>query len=129
MLKKICLGAAIAWAGVILYLCLIRISELPAITIPYLDKAVHAFFYFVFCILWFYALRFSYRTKKRSKILWIVFLLSLGFGITVELFQNYFTIYRSGDVLDVLANTSGSLLAILMITTLDKKDFLSKITI
>jgi VanZ family protein len=129
VLKKICLAAAFGWAGVILYLCLIRMSELPAVTIPYLDKGVHAFFYFVFTVLWFYALRFYYDKQSRSKLLWIVFLLSLGFGIAVELFQTYFTVYRSGDVLDVLANTTGSLIAILLITTLDKKDFLSKISI
>ncbi|MEO8253177.1 MAG: VanZ family protein [Flavobacterium sp.] len=128
MLKKICLGAAFVWAAIILYLCLIRMSEFPAITIPYLDKAVHAFFYFVFTILWFYALRFYYNKQSRTKLLGIVFLLALIFGATVELFQNYFTVYRSGDVTDVLANASGSIIAILIITTLDKKDFLSKIS-
>ncbi|MFA9190833.1 VanZ family protein [Flavobacterium sp. FZUC8N2.13] len=127
MLKKICLGAAFFWAGIILYLCLIRISELPALSIPYIDKLLHAFFYFVFSLLWFYALRFNSRSKSRAKILWIVFFLSLFFGIAIELFQTYLTTYRSGDILDVLANMSGTLLAILIIIILDKKDFLSKI--
>lgn len=128
MLKKICLGAAFIWTGIILYLCLVRMSELPAITIPYVDKIVHAFFYFLFSILWFYALRFYFDKQRRAKLLMIVFFLALFFGIAIELFQNYLTTYRNGDVLDVIANTSGSLLAIFVIILLDKKDFLSKIS-
>ncbi len=128
MLKKICLGTALSWAAIILYLCLIRISELPAIEIPYMDKFIHAFFYFVFSLLWFYALRFYFRNQSRTKLLRIVFLMALVFGIAIELFQTFFTIYRSGDVTDVFANMSGSLLAILVIQFLDKNDFLYEIS-
>lgn len=121
MLKKLSLGAALFWAGVILYLCLIKISELPEIKIPYIDKFIHAFFYFVFSLLWFYALRFYFRKQSRAKLLRIVFFMALFFGIAIELFQNYFTLYRSGDITDVVANTSGSLVAIVIIRFLDKK--------
>lgn len=127
MLKKISLGAALFWAAVISYLCLIRISELPEIKILYVDKILHAFFYFIFSILWFYALRFNSRKQNRTQLLIKVFLLSLLFGIAIELFQTFLTTYRSGDIIDVLANTSGTLLAFLLITTIDKNDFLSKI--
>lgn len=53
--------------------------------------------------------------------------MSLFFGIMIELFQSYFTDTRSGDIMDVLANTTGSLLAILAIKILDKNGFLRKI--
>lgn len=127
VLKKISLSAALSWAVFILYLCLIRISELPEIKISYIDKYIHAFFYFVFSVLWFYAFRFYFRKQKRAKLLGIVFIVSLAFGSTIELFQTYFTTYRSGDVTDIFANTSGTLLAILCIVFLDKNDFLSNI--
>ncbi|SHL36845.1 VanZ like family protein [Flavobacterium flevense] len=120
MLKKICLGIALLWTGIILYMCLVRMSELPAITIPYVDKFVHAFFYFVFSALWFYALRFYFKKQSQAKLLKIVFLMAFLFGIAIELFQNYLTTYRSGDPLDVFANTSGSLLAVLTIAFLEK---------
>jgi VanZ family protein len=126
VLKKICLGAALSWAAVILYLCLIRISELPEIKILYIDKIIHAFFYFVFSILWFYALRFYFKKQSSSKLLRVVFVMALLFGIAIELFQTYFTTFRNGDVRDVLANTTGALLAIIMIKLLDKKVFLCK---
>jgi VanZ family protein len=126
VLKKICLGAALSWAAVILYLCLIRISELPEIKILYIDKIIHAFFYFVFSILWFYALRFYFKKQSSSKLLRVVFVMALLFGIAIELFQTYFTTFRNGDVRDVLANTTGVLLAITMIKLLDKKGFLCR---
>jgi VanZ family protein len=93
-----------------------------------MDKFIHAFFYFVFSLLWFYALRFYFRNQSRAKLLRIVFLMALVFGIAIELFQTFFTIYRSGDVTDVFANMSGSLLAILVIQFLDKNDFLYEIS-
>ena len=127
MLKKLSLGAAFSLTGAILYLCLIRISNLPEVKIAYFDKYVHTFFYFVFTLLWFYAFRFYFRKQSRSKLLGIVFLMSLTFGIAIELFQTYFTTYRSGDVTDVFANTFGTLLAVLCICTFDKKDFLSEV--
>ena len=128
MLKKISLGAAIIWAGIILYMCLIRISELPEVKIPYIDKVVHTFFYFVFSLLWFFALRFSFEKQSQAKLLRLVFLIAFLFGIAIELFQAFFTTYRSGDVTDVVANTFGILLAIVLIRFLDKNDFLSKIS-
>lgn len=128
MLKKISLGAALSWAAFILYLCLIRISEMPEVKVPYIDKFIHAFFYLVFSLLWFYALRFYYRKQSRTKLLKIVFFMALLFGIAIELFQTFFTTYRSGDITDVFANTTGSLLAILIIQFFDKNDFLSKIS-
>lgn len=121
MLKKICLGAALAWTGNIIYLCLIKASELPQITIPYIDKYVHAVFHFVFSLLWFYAFRFSFKTVHRVKLLSIVFVMSLVFGIAIELFQTYLTVTRNGDAVDVLANSTGVLLAILTIQILNKK--------
>ncbi|MEL1239543.1 VanZ family protein [Flavobacterium flavipallidum] len=127
MLKKITLGAAVFWAAEILYLCLIRISEMPEIKISYIDKYMHAFFYFVFSVLWFYAFRFYFKKQSRSKLLVIVFVMSLIFGIAIELFQTYFTTYRNGDISDVIANTAGSILAVLCIYFFDKNDFLSHI--
>ncbi|MES2240375.1 MAG: VanZ family protein [Bacteroidota bacterium] len=127
VLKKISLGAALFWTGFILYLCLIRASDLPSVTIPYIDKCVHFVFHFVFSILWFLVLEFYFKDQKPSKLLGIVFFMSLSFGITIELFQTYFTVTRNGDVLDVLANSSGALLAILVLTFLDKRGFFSKI--
>ncbi|GGA78828.1 hypothetical protein GCM10008015_19470 [Flavobacterium palustre] len=126
MLKKICIGAALCWTVNILYLCLIRISELPEIKISYIDKYIHAFFYFVFSVLWFYALRFYLKKTNSTKLFVIVFLMAFVLGVAIELFQTFLTSSRSGDVVDVVANTSGSLLAILFIKLLGENRFLIK---
>lgn len=120
MLKRIFLGGALFWTGFILYLCLIRASNLPSVTIPYIDKCVHFVFHFVFSILWFLVLDFYFKSQRRNKLLGIVFLMSLCFGIAIELFQTFFTVTRNGDVIDVFANSAGSLLAILILGFLDK---------
>ena len=120
MLKSIFLGGALFWTGFILYLCLIRASNLPSVTIPYIDKCVHFVFHFVFSILWFLVLDFYFKNQSRNKLLGIVFLMSLCFGIAIELFQTFFTVTRNGDVIDVFANSTGSLLAILTLVFLDK---------
>ncbi|HTG67405.1 MAG TPA: VanZ family protein [Flavobacterium sp.] len=120
MLKRIFLGGALFWTGFILYLCLIRASNLPSVTIPYIDKCVHFVFHFVFSILWFLVLDFYFKNQRRNKLLGIVFLMSLCFGIAIELFQTFFTVTRNGDVIDVFANSTGSLLAILILDFLDK---------
>lgn len=127
MLKKVCLGLALSWTGIILYLCLVRLSGLPAENIPNVDKYVHAFFYFVFSLLWFLTLHFYFKNQNRRKLLGIVFFVSLFFGIMIELFQTFFTLFRNGDVADVLANTTGALLAIFVIKIVDKNGFLDKI--
>lgn len=123
VLKKISLGVAFSWAAVILYVCLIRISEVPTIKIANFDKYIHAFFYFVFSALWFFALRLYFKKWSRNQVLGAVFLMSLLFGIAIELFQAFFTTYRSGDIADVFANTAGTLLALVSISILVKKSF------
>jgi glycopeptide antibiotics resistance protein len=123
VLKKISLGVAFSWAAVILYVCLIRISEVPTIKIANFDKYIHAFFYFVFSTLWFFALRLYFKKWSRNQVLGVVFLMSLLFGIAIELFQAFFTTYRSGDIADVFANTAGTLLALVSISILVKKSF------
>lgn len=128
MLKKICLGVALSWTVLIMYLCLIQSSDLPQIKIPNIDKCVHAFFYLVFSMLWFYVLRFYFKNQSNAALFKIVFFMSLLFGIGIELFQAFFTTSRNGDVADVLANVSGSLLAIILIHFLDKNIFSSKIS-
>lgn len=57
----------------------------------------------------------------------ISFLLSVFFGVSIELLQKYLTTTRNGDVLDVLANTSGAIIAVFGIIILSKYNRLNKI--
>lgn len=80
-------------------------------SIPNLDKIVHAFFHFSFIILWFLFFKKHYKEANSNKLLIITVLLSISFGIAIEILQELFTTTRKADVFDVLANFSGAMLA------------------
>ena len=115
MAKKIILGAAILWTLAIAILCLIQINDLPnfpSVPIPGKDKYVHFTFHFVFTLLWS-----SYLLKVQKSIiiktLFKILLVSVVYGVLIELLQGEFTATRKADILDVLANTTGATFAVI----------------
>lgn len=104
------------WTLLIAFLCLVSFNNLPSVGIQSADKYVHFTFHFVFTILWFLYLKKKYSIRKPLKeIVLKVFLASFLYGVLIEIAQSLFTATRQGDVLDVLANTSGTISAILVI--------------
>ena len=76
------------------------------------DKILHILAYFTLSTVWFLALQ-----KKMSNLysrLFLVFTLII-YGIILEVLQGGITNYRTGDFYDVIANTIGVLLAVLLI--------------
>ncbi|MBP7469561.1 MAG: VanZ family protein [Flavobacterium sp.] len=122
MRKLFFLLAALFWTGVILFFCLVKSSNLPSVEILYLDKAVHVFFHFVFTILWFLFFKKKLNTSNMFWPLVVSFLFSLFFGIAIELMQHFFTVTRSADLMDELANLSGATLAVVSIVVLNTFD-------
>ncbi len=90
-------------------------KDIPSVTIPYLDKFVHVFFHFVFTSLWFLYFRIQIKSTNVFKPLFVSFLFSLFFGITIEIAQSLFTATRNADVYDVLANSFGALVAVFLL--------------
>lgn len=119
MHKQVLFFAAISWTGLIIYLCLIQSSQLPKIAIVSIDKEVHAFFHFVFTLLWFLFFSIQFTQIEKKKLLLMTFLLSVFFGITIEIAQKFFTTTRNADFYDVLANSVGALLALVVINKID----------
>jgi VanZ family protein len=117
--KLFFLSAALLWTGVILFFCLIKSSNLPTINVLYLDKAVHAFFHFVFTMLWFLFFKKKLNTSNSFRPLVLSFVFSFFLGIAIELMQQFFTDTRSADVMDELANLFGASLAVLAIVLLN----------
>lgn len=114
--------ATVVWVVFITYACLASASEIPKATwldIPNKDKIVHFIFYFVFTVL----LYKDYKVKAGSlKKAWIfAFATAVGYGIIIEICQGLFTVERSPDVMDALANTSGSALAIFALWLREKR--------
>jgi len=118
--KQIYFCAALFWSGIILVSCLIKSNEIPQIEIPYIDKVIHSFFYFVFTLLWFLYFKKIFNNSNSSKPLVVSFVFSLFFGIGIELLQQFVTDTRKGDVIDVLANMTGATLTVVVIVLINK---------
>jgi VanZ family protein len=115
VLKKIALFAAIVWTAVIFFLCIIKSSELPSITVANLDKVAHAFFHLLFVILWFLYFKEQIISRYHTKAYVYSFSLSVFFGIAIEMMQQFFTTTRSADILDVVSNVAGAIVGIISI--------------
>ncbi|MBP6556895.1 MAG: VanZ family protein [Flavobacterium sp.] len=113
VLKKIILSLAIGWTFLILLLCLVKFSDLPALKVSGADKFGHFSFHFGFTLLWGY-----YSWLKQGKIqiksLVKVIMASLCYGILIEFLQAAFTTTRQADVMDVVANLTGAMVAFLV---------------
>ena len=96
-------------------------SAVPVVQIANLDKMVHAFFYFVFTLLWFLYFKNYFSRMSTFKKVIIPFLFSVFFGLLIELFQNIFTETRMAEKYDVLANISGAIFAVILILLYEKK--------
>ncbi len=106
---------SIAWAVFILLLCGIpgnQINKVKLIDIPHFDKVVHLFFYFTFALL----LISENNSQKQQqqvtiKAILIAGLISMSYGILIEILQKVVFINRGAEIWDVVANTFGFILA------------------
>lgn len=98
------------WTLLVAFLCLVSFNKMPSVGLPSADKYVHFTFHLVFVMLWF--LYYNSKKPNDKRVLLKVFVASLLFGISIEIAQELFTTTRKGDFFDVLANTSGAILAV-----------------
>lgn len=85
-----------------------------------LDKWIHAFLYFVLFILIYLPTRVR-ETSRLPKFTGLGILYCLGIGAFTELIQAFFLKDRSGDIADMVANTFGVFMAIVLVRILTKK--------
>jgi VanZ family protein len=119
--KQIYFLAALLWAGVIAFFCLIQLNNVPLGEVSNLDKLVHVFFHFVLTILCFLFVQKYTNAINSLKPILISLLFSVFFGIGIEIAQELFTTTRHADVFDVLANLSGAILGVAVIILFDLK--------
>jgi len=98
----------------IVCLSLLKIPE-TQVKITNIDKVYHSIAYFTLTISWLIAY------YKKSQIKYIIVICCIIFGIIIELLQSTLTDYRTGEYLDVIANSSGVLLALLIFSLISKK--------
>lgn len=114
VLKNVIFCSAIAWTTLIAFFCLVKLNNLPSISVSSADKYVHFTFHFVFTLLWGFYIFLNQHQLELKKIGILVFV-SLCYGIVIELMQELFTTTRHADVFDVLANLTGATIAFLLL--------------
>ncbi len=112
---KFFITSAIFITFFIAYLSLIKIPS-SKVSIANIDKIYHLIAYFTLSIFWLFSF------YKRKKLKYIIVTLCVLYGIIIEILQDKFTAYRTGDYKDVIANTLGVLLALVMFNLILKKN-------
>lgn len=114
LLKKYSYKLAILWALVIFALCSMPGSLIPSVSwleLLSFDKWVHAGVFFILVALF----EISIIAHQQSKnLIYLYFTLSVLYGIALEIMQATVFSERSADWLDVIANSFGCLLALLL---------------
>jgi len=96
---------------VITVLSLVQLRDIPKLNTGFDDKIVHFLIYAIFCLMWF----LSFYSFKIKRSLFAASAFSILFGLIIELIQSQATVYRTGEVLDFLANTIGALAMTMLI--------------
>lgn len=118
--KLLYFWVALSWTVIITYFCLTPSGNLPSVSVPYVDKYVHASFHFVFTLFWFLFFKKQFSSLTITKPMVFAFIFSGFFGIIIEILQGSCTTTRRADIIDVLANMSGATLAISVILLFNK---------
>ena len=109
--KKIAFVIYAVYFFVITYLSLVSISSEVKIKIDYADKIAHIGIHFInVCLLYIVAYKY-----KINKTLLLAFLISVIYGIVIEILQDTLTNKRQFDFFDMLANVVGALIAIVFL--------------
>ena len=95
--------------------------KLPQTSIPVPDKFIHALIHGVLSFIWLY---YSFSADKyhiSNRIVFVVLVICFFYGVTIEASQHWFTLSRQFDLFDILANSVGSLIGLLVFSIFIKR--------
>ena len=119
MAKRDFLGLGfVSWMVAFTVLSLVSFEDNTSLNfdLPYFDKIVHFTFYFVGGILgmlYFWVL--SPLPGRKLKTAFFLFIGLILYGIIIEVLQGTLTTHRSAEGMDILANSAGAFLGIMLI--------------
>lgn len=108
------------WVTVIM---LIPTSGVAYINIPQSDKFLHIGVYLILFIVWAFTIGVD---PKRKVLMWVLAVLLSIYGIVIELIQDKWIDTRTADIWDVLANSIGILLGMIVFYKLKQRIKLKK---
>lgn len=114
MRKNLLFLVSILYTLALATVCLIKIKKLPEIGVSFGDKIFHFLTYMVLAFLWFNAFFYTCKLEKKKALIYAA-LFSIVFGIIIEVLQGTLTTSRSFDVYDVMANTMGVFLTVIIV--------------
>ena len=109
---KILRIVAISYTLFVTIIMLLPFSGSSKITIPYFDKIVHGVIYSIFTLVWF--LNVAQWSKKNKATYILVSLVLFIYGIIIEFIQGSFVANRTEDFWDVVANSIGIIVGIIL---------------
>ncbi|MGA8853984.1 MAG: VanZ family protein [Christiangramia sp.] len=115
MVAKVFLFAALFYTSAITYFSLIVMDfKVSVAGFDPTDKMLHAGAYLFLAFLWklFFVFQKSDFRRYTSNLMWVA-LACFVFGMLIEVLQGTLTDYRTPDWWDVLANSTGVVLAVL----------------
>lgn len=106
---------ALLWGIFILYFSVMPGNEVPRFMIQFDDKLIHGGIYFFAAgLIYLGFIRFNFRNPISRVPVGFIVLLCILYGGAIEIVQHYFVPRRTGDWLDFLANTTGSVVCVLL---------------
>jgi len=104
---------SILWAAFILVICMMPHKHVPRVTIPQFDKLVHAVIYAILAILLYFGWERQIKFVFLQENMVIkIFVLCALYGFVIEILQGLFTVDRSFELLDELADVIGASLGL-----------------
>lgn len=111
---------SLAYSLIILYLSLANLSKVDIVKFNSSDKFYHVICYMIMSMLWSFFLHSKLKqVRKSSRVVLMVSI--IAFGIIIEYLQLFLTNYRSFDWWDVLANSVGVILGMLLFSFFVKR--------
>ena len=110
MVKKLLLLVTIIYTIWLTIVSLISLDNVPSLGSSYDDKIYHLLAYFILAYLWVT----YFKTSKKKRIIYVVFLCTMLFGVVLELIQHQLNPERTYDTYDLLANCLGVILGTLI---------------
>ena len=119
--KKLFLVSAILFTLIVSIYSLKESEDLPQIALDHLDKVFHVFVYVILTLLWVINVKIYIFKSNEIKNIALVISVLFFYGIIIEVFQEYFTITRTFDVNDLLANIVGIFIGIVLYLQIKNK--------
>ena len=109
--RSIVLTIQIAYIVVITVLSLVSIDTKTDINVDFADKIIHVIIHTINVIL----LYIVFIKFKVAKSLLIAIIVSILYGIIIEILQEYISINRQFDIFDIYANCFGTIIAAIIL--------------